>query len=649
MAKSITEETWSQFYPDADGDTFPKLLLRNYREWGEKRVAYRYKDYGIWHELSWKDLYERVKFFALGLASLGFGPQDKIAICGENAPEWFMGQIAAQSLGGSSVGLYTDSIPSELQFIIQHSDARIVMADDQEQVDKILSIREQIPKVEKVIYWVAKGMWGYDDPWLIGFDDVMEMGKAYEEAHPHAFEKYVEQTRVDDIAVLLYTSGTTGLPKGSIVTYRNLLSLFRGWNAILPWEEEDENLSFLPPAWIGEQVFTVTPNLIMGVVINFIEKAETVRSDLREIAPRVILLGARQWEMVCSEIQAKMIDAPFWKKFLYQSFLPVGYKIAQAQEERKKPGLFWRVLNEMGYWAVFRHLQDKMGLTKTRTPISAGAALSPDTFRFFRGISVPIVQGYGSTEVSGLDVLQVEPEYFRSEGSGQPFPGVEVRLTEDGEILLGGVGVVQGYYKQPEETAKSFQDGYFYTGDGGYMDEEGELYVIDRVKDMQTLKGGERFSPTYIEGRLKFSPFIKDAMTIGNNRDYVTTMLNMDFENTGRWAERNHIAYTSHPDLSQKPEVRKLLAGVIGRINTALPEATRVRKFIVLHKDFDPDEAELTRTRKLRRDFVEKRYATLIEAMYQGQKEVDIETSITYRDGRKSLMRLPIFIETVAG
>lgn len=647
--KSITEDTWSQFYPHPDEDSFPKLLKRNYLKWGAKRVAYRYKDYGIWHELNWQDLYERVKFFALGLATLGFGPRDKIAICGENAPEWFMGQTAAQSLGGSSVGLYTDSIPAELQFIIDHSDARIVMADDQEQVDKILSIREQIPKVEKVIYWVAKGMWGYEDPWLIGFDDVMELGKAYAEAHPDTFEKFVEQTKADDIAVLLYTSGTTGQPKGSIVTYRNLLGLFQGWSAALPWKEEDENLSFLPPAWIGEQIFTVAPNLTKGVVINFIEKAETVRSDLREIGPRVILLGARQWEMVCSEIQAKMIDAPFWKKFLYQSFLPVGYKIAQAQEERKKASLLWRVLNFVGYWAVFRHLQDKLGLTKTRTPISAGAALSPDTFRFFRAIGVPVVQGYGSTEVSGLDVLQTETNYFRSEGSGQPFPGVEIRLTEDGEILLGGVGVVQGYYKQPEETAKSFQGGYFHTGDGGYMDEDGELYVIDRVKDMQTMENNEKFSPTYIEGRLKFSPFIKDAMVIGNNRAYVTTMLNMDFENTGRWAERNHIAYTSHPDLSQKPEVRKLLAGAIRRVNTALPEATRVKKFIVLHKDFDPDEAELTRTRKLRRDFVEKRYATLIEAMYQGQKDVDIETTITYRDGRKSLMRLPIYIETTAG
>ncbi len=646
---SITEDTWARFSPRPEEDTFPKLLRRNFLKWGAKRVAYRYKDYGIWHELTWQDLYERIKYFALGLASLGFAPEDKIAICGENAPEWFMGQIAAQALGGASVGLYTDSIPAEQQFIIDHSDARIVMADDQEQVDKILSIRDEIPQVERVIYWVAKGMWGYEDPWLIGFDDVLELGREYERSHPGAFEACVEQTAADDVAVLLYTSGTTGQPKGSIVTYRNLLALFNGWSAALPWKEEDENLSFLPPAWIGEQIFTVAPNLILGIVVNFIEKAETVRSDMREIAPRVILVGARQWEMICSEIQAKMIDAPFWKRFLYDTFLPAGYRMAQAQEERRTPGLIWRALNFCAYWAVFRHLQDKIGLTKTRTPISAGAALSPDTFRFFRAIGVPIVQGYGSTEVSGLDVLQIETDSFRSEGSGRPFPGVEVRLTDEGEILLGGVGIAQGYYKLPEKTAESFQDGYFRTGDGGYMDEEGELYVIDRVRDMQTLGCGERFSPTYIEGRLKFSPFIKDAMVIGNRRDYVTAMLNMDFENTGRWAERSHIAYTSHPDLSQKAEVRHLLAAVIQRVNTALPEKTRVRRFIVLHKDFDPDEAELTRTRKLRRDFVEQRYAALIQAMYEGRSEIEVETTITYRDGRKSAMRLPIYIETIAG
>ena len=260
-----------------------------------------------------------------------------------------------------------------------------------------------------------------------------------------------------------------------MVTYRNLLSLFHGWDSVLPWRHNDENLSFLPPAWIGEQIFTVAPNLAKGIVINFIEKAETVRSDLREIAPGAILLGARQWEMICSEIQAKMIDSPFWKRFLYDLFLPVGYRIAQAQEERSSVSWFLSGLNVVGYWAVFRHLQDKIGMTKTRNPITAGAALSPDNFRLLRSIGIPIVQGYGSTEVSGLDVLQLEKECYRSEGSGQPFPGVEVRITEDGEILLGGVGVVQGYYKAPEETAKSFKDGYFHTGDGGYMDEEGEL------------------------------------------------------------------------------------------------------------------------------------------------------------------------------
>ena len=649
MAESITQKTWAQLRPRPEGDTFPKLLLRNSRKWGEKRVAYRYKDFGCWREFTWKDLYERIKWLAGGLATLGFGPKDRIAICGENAPEWFMGQLAAQSLGGASVGLYTDSIPSELAFIIDHSDAKIVMADDQEQVDKILACREKIPKVEKVIYWVAKGMWGYEDPWLLGFDDLMEMGQEYERAHPHFFDERIGQTRSEDLAVLLYTSGTTGLPKGSMVTHQNLLSLFHGWDAALPWKEKDENLSFLPPAWVGEQIFTVAPNLVKGIVVNFIEKAETIRSDLREIGPAVILLGARQWEMICSEIQAKMIDAPFWKKFLYDLFLPVGYKIAQAQEERKRVAWLWRILRFFGYWAVFRHLQDKLGLTRTRTPITAGAALSPDNFRLLRAIGVPLVQGYGSTEVSGLDVLQLEGDYYRSEGSGQPFPGVEVRITDEGEILLGGVGVVQGYYRQTEETAKNFREGYFFTGDGGYMDDEGELYIIDRVRDMQTLKMGERFSPTYAEGRLKFSPFIKDAMVIGNNREYVTAILNMDYENTGRWAERNHIAYTSHADLSQKEEVLKLLAGVVQRVNTALPAVTRLKKFVVFHKDFDPDEAELTRTRKLRRNFMEQRYEQIVTALYEEQDRVAIEATITYRDGRISTMRIPLRVEKVPG
>ncbi|MBW6487049.1 MAG: AMP-binding protein [Syntrophobacterales bacterium] len=649
MAQSITQETWSRFQSLPDEDTFPKLLKRNYNKWGDKKVAYRYKDYGYWRELTWKDFYERTKWFAGGLASLGFGHGDRIAICGENAPEWFWGQTSAQSLGGASVGLYTDATPAELQFIIEHSDAKIVMVDDQEQVDKILSIKDQIPKVEKVIFWIAKGMWNYDDTYLIGFDDMMELGKEYEAAHPNFFDEYINKTKASDTAVLLYTSGTTGQPKGSIVTYGNLLNLFKGWDAAIPWSEKAENLSFLPPAWIGEQIFTVVPNLSKGVVVNFIEKAETVKSDLREIAPGVILLGARQWEMICSEIQAKMIDAPFWKRSLYNLFLPVGYTIAQKQQDRQKVGWLWRFLFFIGYWVVFRHLQDKIGMTKVKIPITAGTALSPDNFKLMRAIGVPIVQGYGSTEVSGVDVLQLENEYYRSEGSGQPFPGVEVRITEDGEILLGGVGVVQGYYKRPEETEKSFKNGYFHTGDGGYMDEEGELYIIDRVRDMQKLKSGEKFSPTYIEGRLKFSPFLKDAMVIGNDKDFVTAILNMDFENTGRWAERNHIAYTSLTEFSQKPEVRKLLSGIIQKTNTTLPETTRVKRFIVLHKDFDPDEAELTRTRKLRRDFVEKRYENIVEAMYQGKDVVDIETTITYRDGRKSTMKLPIYIESIQG
>lgn len=649
MKGSITQETWAKLMPQEGYDTFPKLMRKNYREKGDKRVAYRYKDFGIWQKLTWKDNYERIRAFAGGLASLGFGAEDRIAICGENAPEWFFGQLAAQALGGVSVGLYIDATPKELQYIIAHSEAKIVMVDDQEQVDKILSIRDEIPKVEKLIYWIAKGMWSYDDPWLIGFDDMMELGKDYEKGQPDFFEKSIDSQNGENIAVLLYTSGTTGLPKGSMVTYNNLLSIFNGWDKALPWYEKDENLSFLPPAWIGEQIFTVAPNLSKGIIVNFIEKAETIQSDLREVGPKVILFGARQWEMVCSEIQSKMIDAPWWKKFIYNLFLPVGYRLAQFQESGEKIPWHWKILRFTSYWSVFRALQDKIGLAKTRSPITAGAALSPDNLKLLRAIGVPISQGYGATEVSGLDTVQVQKDYYRPEGSGEPFPGVEIRVTDDDEILLGGTGLVKGYYKQPDETKKAFHSGYFHTGDGGHMDDKGELYIVDRVKDMQTLKDGDRFSPTYIEGRLKFSPYIKDCMVVGNNRDSVAAIINMDYENTGRWAERNHLAYTSHQDLSQKKEVGELLKGIMGNVNSVLPEKQRVRRFAVLHKDFDPDEAELTRTRKLRRDFMEKRYENLIGGLYGGLDKVDMETTVTYRDGRQSTWKIQIFLQDLEG
>ena len=644
---SITRETWAKLAPVPGEDTFPKLLVRNYQKWGDRFVAYRYKDFGIWQELTWKDNYERIRKFAMGLARLGFGRGDRIAIGGENAPEWFFGQVGAQCLGGVSVGLYTDSTPEELKYVIDHSGARIVMVDDQEQVDKLLSIRDALPNVEKLIYWVAKGLWGYEDPWLIGFDDVMALGEEHDQQNPGVFDSSVENTQAADTAVLLYTSGTTGLPKGVMVTYTNLLSIFNGWDAALPWRDDDENLSFLPPAWIGEQIFTVSPNLLKGIVVNFIEKAETVRADLREVGPGVILFGARQWEMVCSEIQSKMIDAPWWKKTLYDLSLPTGYRVAKFQEEGKEIPWHWKVLWFFGYWSVFRPLQDKIGFRNTRTPITAGAALSPDNLKLLRAIGVPIVQGYGATEVSGLDTVQSQKNYYRPEGSGEPFPGVEIRITNEGEILLGGPGLVKGYYKQPEKTAESFSRGYFHTGDGGYMDDWGELYVVDRVKDMQTLKNGEKFSPTYIEGRLKFSPYIKDCMVVGNNRDFVVAILNMDLENTGRWAERNRIPYTSHQDLSQKKEVGGLFKEIVNDVNWVLPENQKVRRFVVLHKDFDPDEAELTRTRKLRRSFMEDRYEMLLSGLYEGRDQVDMEATVTYSDGRQSTWTIPIIVQDV--
>ena len=644
MKASIIQKTWGKFKPPESEDTFPKLLRRNYQRWGEKRVAYRYKDFGIWQEMTWKDVYEGVRWLAGGLASLGFGAGDRVAICGENAPEWFMGQMAAQSLGGLAVGLYTDGTPKELQYIIDHSEAKIIMVDDQEQVDKILSIREEVPRVEKLIYWIAKGMWVYRDPWLLAFDHLMELGKEYERSKPlDIFDKGIDSLCGDSLALILYTSGTTGRPKGSMITYGNLLSTFRGWDSVLPWEEKDEILSFLPPAWIGEQIFTVSPNVIKGTVINFVEKAETVRADLREIGAKVILFGARQWEMICSEIQSKMIDAPWWKRSIYSYFLPIGYKVAQLQSEGHAIPLYWKILRFIAYWSVFRALQDKIGLRKTRMPITGGSALSPDNLKFLRAIGIQIAQGYGTTEQSGLGTIEVEREYYKEGASGEPVPSVEVRISNEGEILLGGTGLTKGYFKDPEATEKNFRSGFFHTGDGGYMDDFGRLYIVDRVKDMQRLENGETFSPTYIEGRLKFSPYIKDCMVVGDGRKYVIVIINMDYENTGRWAERNHIGYTSHVDLSKKKEVGEVMRDIVRSVNTSLPEAQRIFRFVVLHKDFDADEAELTRTRKLRREFMEKRYKDVIESLFGGKEEITIGTNLTYRDGREIAMHIKLY------
>lgn len=636
----------------SDGDTLPKLLIAAYRTYGAQKVAMRQKDMGVWRSYTWQDSYEQVRLLSLGLIKLGLKRDDKVCIIGDNDPQYFWAQLAIQSAGGVAAGIFTDSAPSEIQYIVNHSDAVLVFAKDQEQCDKLLEIRDQIPAVQRVIYWEGKGLWSYDEPWLISYEQVQELGRSLEAEQPDRFERSVNQGRGEDLAVFCYTSGTTGLPKGAMISHNNLIAGGEEYRLVDPRSETDEYMSFLPPAWITENVLGLTAHLQTGMVVNFPEAPETVQQNIREVAPQSLLFSPRLWESMVAMVQVKMIESTWINRLLYKIFMPIGYRVASLRfEERKPVNPYWRLLHKLGEFAVFGPLRDKLGLVNVKSAYSSGAALNPEVIRFFRAIGVNIKQLYGSTEAQ-LHTLHIGDD-VKFETVGVPSPGMRIKIAEDSEILVKGPTVVSGYYKNPAETDKTFlidQEGgrWYCTGDAGYIDADGHLIYLDRVKEMLTLSTGEKYSPQYIEGRLKFSPYIRDVMSIGGeDKPFVATLINIDFDNVGRWAERQGLAYTTFVDLSQKPEVYNLIRQDIEGVNRTLPPAARVRKFVLLHKEFDADEGELTRTRKLRRGLLGKRYADMIAGMYGGQDEVHVQAAIKYRDGREGLVETTLHIATL--
>jgi len=614
-------------------DTIPKYLVESTRKYGHKKVAMRQKHLGIWREYTWQDSFQHVKNLCLGLISLGLERGDKVCIIGDNDPQYFWAQLATQAGGGAAVGIFTDSTPKEIQYIVHHSDAVLVFAKDQEQCDKLFEIRAQVPAVKRVIYWDEKGLWAYQDPWLISFAAVEALGQELDKREPTRFDERVAQGRGDDLAIFCYTSGTTGLPKGAMINHSNLISGCQLYNQIDRRLDSDEYLSFLPPAWITENVLGLTVHVMNGMIVNFPEEPETVQENLREIAPHALLFSSRLWENLVSMVQVRMTDSSWINRFLYRVFMPVGYRVADLRFEEGHVPPLWRLLYRLGDLAVFAPLRDKLGLIRVKSAYSAGAALSPDVVRFFRAIGVNIKNLFGSTEAQ-IHTVHIGDD-IKFETVGVPPPGMELKIAENSEILVKGPTVFQGYYKNPEDTAKALADGWFHTGDAGYLRDDGHLIYLDRVKDLLELATGDKFSPQYIEGRLKFSPYIKDAMAIGGReRAFVTAIINIDFANVGRWAEKHRLAYTTFVDMSQKPEVYDLIRQDVLRVNQTLPPPARVRKFVLLHKEFDPDEAELTRTRKLRRGFMEDRYREMIEAMYGGRPEVRVSAQVKYRDGR---------------
>jgi long-chain acyl-CoA synthetase len=626
-------------------ETVPQFFLEKVAHYGGKKVAVRQKELGIWKEYNWQESYEQVKQFSLGLIALGIQRGDRVCTIGDNDRHYLWAYLGTLAVGGVQIGLFTDAAPKEIEYIINHCEATFVFAKDQEQCDKLLDIRHDIPKVKNVVYWDDSGLWNHDDPWLISFQEVQELGRDLATKEPERFDTEVALGQRSDLAMLCYTSGTTGLPKGAMLTHENVLSSARVYDKVDPRFDTDNHVSFIPLGWITESILGFIPHVYAGMIMNFPERPETVRQNIREIAPEVLLYNARLWDNLVAMVQVNMNDAAWLNQKLYKLFLPVGYKVADKKFNKEKPGTGLKLAYSLGNVLVFGPLRDQLGMSKVRAAYTAGSSLSPDVIRFFHAMGINIKQIYGSTEVSGGATIHRDGD-IKFASVGQPAPGIDIRISEEGEIQIAGPTVFEGYFINPEATEKSLlvdENGrrWFCTGDAGYVDEEGHVIYLDRVKDMITLANGEKFSPQFIEGRLKFNPYVRDVMAVGEEtREYVVALVTVDFENVGRWAEKRGLGYTTYLDLSQKDEVYKLVYEAVEEVNQSLPRAGRVRRFVLMHKEFDADESEMTRTRKLRRGFLAERYGDIIEAMYNGEQAVNVRALVSYQDGREG------FIET---
>ncbi len=640
--KGKTADHWE--WPSIEADTLPKLLRLRADQFSN-RVFIRYKHLGVWQRITWREVYENVRYFALGLMKLGLKRGETVAIAGENRKELFWAEWAALSAGAKVVCLYPDMTPPEVKYILENSDAAFFLAEDQEQVDKILEVKSQLPGIRKVIYWDSRGMWHYNDPLLMEFRDIQEQGRKHGAQNPTLFEESIAKGKGADIAVLSYTSGTTGLPKGVIMTQTSILDGAYRIQMHCPLKPFTQYLSYISPAWGTEQLFGIALGIIVPLIVNFPEEPETVLPNIRELGVEALSFGPRQWEGLASMVQAYMLDAGPLRRSVYKTGMQVGYRLALKRTEGKKINPIWYLLYPIADRIVLGAIRDNLGLKKTYLAISGGTAMSPEVFRFFHTIGVKLRNAYGISEVGML--TQHKGEKFDLETLGSWYrshpafgPPLEWKLGDKGELLIRGGAGFSGYFKNPKASAEKMADGWFRSGDSVHMRKDGELVFLDRVSDLKSLSTGHFFPPQFIEIRLRFSPYIKDVIVIGDEtKPFVSALINIDAEISGRWAERKGLAYSTFPDLSQMPQICELIRQEIERVNNLLEEKSRVKKFVNLPKELDPDEAELTRTRKLRRDFIENRYADLIKAIYEDQKEFTTEVPVKYRDGRTGVVK----------
>ena len=626
--------------------TLPKLLGRNARAFGSL-PGMREKDRGIWRSYSWRACLANVRDLALGLAALGFKRGDKLAVVGDNRPRLYWAQLSAQALGGAAVPVYQDAIASELVYVLNHSEVSVILAEDQEQVDKILLLKAELPVLRWVIFDDPRGMSGYRDPMLRSYAEVQAAGREFAQRSQGYYEREVDAGSADDVAMIAYTSGTTGTPKGALLSHRNMVATAENFVAAEQVKRGDNWLAYLPMAWVGDVMLSLAAALVGGVTINCPEGPETVQRDLRELGPHALLAPPRIWESVLTQLQVKAADATWLKRQVYELFRRVAEKRELLRTDGKQIPLSTRLAYALGEAVAYGPVRDQLGLRNARWCYTGGAPLGPDTFRFFRSFGVNLKQIYGATEASALVAFQRDDQADPNT-VGRAVPGVELRIDPDGELLIRAPGVFVGYYKQEEATREALTaDGWLKTGDAGLIDPQGQLAIIDRAKDVGKLTCGTPFAPQFIENKLKFSPFIREAVAFGDARTFVAAMIAIDLGTAGNWAERRGLAYTSFMDLSRKPEVAELVCEEVVKVNTSLPAALQVKRILLLNKELEADDAEMTRTRKVRRRFVAEKYAGVIDAFYTGADQADVTMEITFEDGRKNTLAATIDIHAV--
>jgi long-chain acyl-CoA synthetase len=628
--------------------TIPQLLRWRVDQMGDA-VALREKEYGIWRGLTWKRYYELVRKAALGLHQIGLEKGQTIALITDNIPEMLIVAIGAQSIQAVSAGLYQSSLPHEIADILNSIEARFVFCDDQEQVDKLMEIRDRIALVQKVIYEDPRGMRSYfSDNWLLSIDALYRLGEAAQEKDPQWFDDRVRLGRPDDVCHLCLTSGTTGLPKGAMMTHRNYIHMGVRITEVDPLAQSDEYVSFLPFAWIGEQMNSFGVALATGITINFPESVETIMADLKEIGPHFMFGAPRIYEAIRSQIWLKMDEAFWFNRKCHDFFMRIGRKAAGYRMAGRKMPPLLALLAKLGTILVFGPLINQLGLLRLRRAYTGGAALGPELFTFYQAIGINLKQIYGQTEITGIAYMHRDGD-VRPDTVGQPLPGTECRITEEGEILSRSASVCAGYYKMPEKTAELLAGGWLHSGDAGYLDEHGHLVVIDRLSDVMYTRQGLMFSPMFLENKLKFSPYIKEAVVFGNQQDYVAALINIDPVIVGKWAEDRRISFTTFMDLSQKDQVADLVRQEIGSINAAVEKAHfKIRRFAILYKPLDGDDGELTKTGKIRRNFVRQRYRALYEALYDERvRTKKVQATFQYQDGQTNVVEMEMRFYTV--